>query len=184
MFFTGEGWTKVTFAVGEAADKLIAQSETITVGGRPLVIELWKPDLHGRPSQDGFSSRITGLPGGVLAASTTVDVPMPGALPRKRTEPQSIFDEPYSTPRPTRTTGGDSSQMLQSTPGGTMLSTKMRGAKLVTLQDPSDIFKERPSLISRFLSKIWGEVGLHGWGEQVKENGWRAWFIELLFGKL
>lgn len=184
MFFTGEGWTKVTFACGEAADKLVAQSEKVTVGGRPLRIEQWKPDVHGRPRPDEFSiDRTVGRDG--LAASTIVDVNMPGALPRRRTEPQSIFDDPFATPRPSKTsTEVVEPQILLSTPGGSKLSTKMRGAKLVTLQDGSDIFKEKPGWVTRILAKMWGEVGLHGWGEHVKNNGWGAWFIEVLFGKL
>jgi len=187
MFFTGEGWTKITFACGEAADKLVAQSEKITVGGRTLTIEQWKPDVHGRPQPDGFSidrtNNAVGRDG--LGASTMVDVNMPGALPRKRTEPQSIFDDPFATPRPSKApTEVVEPQMPLSTPGGSMLSTKMKGAKLVTLQDGSDIFKEKPGWVARVFAKMWGEVGLHGWGEQVKSNGWGTWFIELLFGKL
>lgn len=189
LLFTGEGWTKLTFASGEAADKLIAQSGQITVGGRPLVIEEWKPEVHGRPRPEGYIyTRTSGTEvAGGLGSSTTVELAMPGALPRRRTEPQSIFDDPLATPRPTRHNGNGEvaeSQMSLTSPGGSQLSTKMRGAKLVTLYDGSDIFKERPSLMSRLLSKVWGEVGIHGWGEQVKATGWRAWFIELLFGKL
>jgi len=187
MFFTGEGWTKVTFACGEAVDKLVAQSGKITVGGRTLTIELWKPDIHGRPRPDGLS--IDGINNAVvrdgLGASTMVDVNMPGALPRRRAEQQSIFDDPFATPRPGKVSiEVVEPQMPLSTPGGSKLSTKMRGAKLVALQDGSDIFKEKPGWVARVLAKMWGEVGLHGWGEQVKNNGWGAWFIELLFGKL
>ena len=186
MFFTGEGWTKVTFACGEAADKLVVQSEKITVGGRTLTIEQWKPDVHGRPRSGGFSiDGINAIGHDGLGASTMVDVNMPGALPRRRTEPQSIFDDPFATPRPTKApTEAAGPQMPLSTPGGSKLSTQMRGAKLVTLQDGSDIFKEKPGWLAMVLAKLWGEVGLHGWGEQVKNNGWGAWFVGLLFGKL
>ncbi|KAF8472628.1 hypothetical protein BDZ91DRAFT_442163 [Kalaharituber pfeilii] len=194
LLFTGEGWTKVTFANRDAADRLIAMNQKICIGGRNLVIEAWKPEIHGRPSGPGiynnFRSNIAlNAPAGPsrnLGVSTSTELSIPGALPRKRTEPPSIFD-PLATPTPANHIGvaPPEPQMPLSTPGGSRLSQKMRGAKVITLQEmQGGIFKQKKSLWSRLMSSIWGEVGLHGPGETVKESGWLAWFVDKLFGKL
>ena len=190
LLFTGEGWTKVTFATRDTAERLIAESGNITVGGRSLVIEAWKPEIHGRPRQEGFisMSRVNSAAENIRRAITTaVDEPVTSVLPRRRTDSQSIFDDPFATPRPSRMGGAETGPAVSlSTPGGSKLSTKMRGAKLVTLQDgvQGGIFKKEPTFFQKLMSRVWGEVGLYGVGEQAKSGGWRAWFIELLFGKL
>lgn len=189
LLFTGEGWTKVTFATRDTADRLIAESGNITVGGRSLVIEAWKPEIHGRPRQDGFiftGSAHTVAENIQRAATTAVGEPIPNALSRRRTDSQSIFDDPFATPRPNKMGIETEPAVPLSTPGGSILSTKMRGAKLVTLQDgvQGGIFKKEPTFFQKLMSRVWGEVGLYGASEQVKSGGWRVWFIELLFGKL
>lgn len=190
LLFTGEGWTKITFATRDTADRLIAESGNITVGGRSLVIEAWTPEIHGRPRQDGFifTGRVNTAAENLHRAITTaVDEPIPSALPRRRANSQSIFDDPFATPRSSSVgTIEPEPAVSLSTPGGSKLSTKMKGAKLVTLQDGAlnGIFKKEPTFFQKLMSRVWGEVGLYGTSEQVKSGGWRAWFIDLLFGKL
>ena len=188
LLFTGDGWTKVTYATREAADNAIAQNRKINIGGRDLVIEPWKPELHGRPDPLPPWRQANIPPATIVESAGTTSFLAPGEQPkdgfRQRSE-RNIFD-PLATPTPSRPNEHMAdTRYPTATPGGSRLSTVLRGAKVVTLREMNGgIFKQQPSNWSKVMSWLWGEVGPGGRGDEVKEGGWMSWVIEKLFGRL
>lgn len=195
MLFTGDGWTKVTFATRASADKVIGLSGTCLIGGRPLIIEPWNPEIHGKPSSgaDDWTRYRANSPTNFSGTATTTgsDANRSHGLFHRPAQERSIFDDSYlappasngpATPGPKRT-NSSASPILS--PGGTMFSTQMKGAKLIQLKQlEGGVFKKQPGMWSRFLTWIWGEVGPGGPAAEQKSSGWMTWFTETLFGGL
>lgn len=186
---TGDGWTKITFARRESAEEVIALSGSIQIGGRDLVIEPWNPSLHGRPAGIAYPARpaasapLAPVPQEPTMFASSSDLFAGNGFTRRRAEQQqqqAMFTESFAISVPMTSAPVRVPRIPLSTPGGTELSTQMRGAKVIQLKQVE--FKKQPGLVTQLMSWIWGEVGPAG--GHLEDSGWVAWFVNLLFGRL